>query len=178
MSFDPINNPIDYILLSNRRSPGLAVVRGASSPRFWDKRRGFALSGARVFFRGVDLAEFFVTLRLLSEEDFEAWHAWRDLLKRPEPGVRQTALDIWHPILEDLEIVSAVVLDFTQPTQVADGEWNLDIKFMEYRRPVRINSEAEFSEEAPVPQTEGERQIASAQEEGDRLRAQLDAAGG
>lgn len=178
MSFDPINSPIDHILLANRKSPGIAVVRGASSPRFWDKRRGFALSGARIFFRGNDLSEFFVTLRLLNEKHFDDWHEWRDLLKRPEPGVRQTALDIWHPILEDMEIISAVVLDWNQPTQIADGEWTVDVKFMEYRRPVRINSEAEFSEEAPIPQTEGERAIRSAEDEGDRLRAQIESAGG
>jgi len=136
MTFNPELAPVDYILLANRRSPGLAVVNAASSPRKWDERKGYALSGARVIFRGIGLARPIVTLRFLSSQDWLDWHAWRDLVQRPPLGVRARALDIWHPILEDLGIVSVVVEDVLQPKQVADGEWNVDIKFIEYRRPV------------------------------------------
>ena len=102
----------------------------------WDERRGYALSGARVVYRGIGLARPVVTLRLLTEQDFADWHDWRDLVQRAPIGTRARALDIWHPILEDLGIVSVVVEDVAQPIQVADGEWNIAIKFIEYRRPV------------------------------------------
>ncbi len=138
MTFNPITQPTDKILLADRESPGIAVVTNASSPRKWDERRGYALSGARVVFRGLGLAKPIVTLRLLTDEDFEDWHAWRDLVQRPPIGRRQTALDIWHPILEDLGITQVVVEDVGQPNQVADGEWNIMIKFIEFRRPRRV----------------------------------------
>ena len=140
MTFNPELAPVDYILLSNEISPGLAVISGASSPRRWDIRKGYALSGARPVFRGVDVAKPIVTFRLLSFEDWNEWHEWRNKvgLQRPPIGEGRSgqAKDIWHPILEDLGIVSVVVEDVLQPVQVADGEWNIVVKFIEFRRPV------------------------------------------
>lgn len=137
MTFNPLDSPVDHILLANRRSPGIAVVNGAGSPRRWDVRNGYALSGARVVFRGIALSRPIVTLTLVSTEDWNAWDDFRTLVQRPPVGVRARAQDIWHPILEDLNIVSVVVEDVLQPKQVADGEWAIDIKFIEFRRPVR-----------------------------------------
>ena len=180
MTFNPITQPVDYILLANRRSPGLAVVSNASSPRRWDVRRGYALSGARVVYRGNDLARPVVTLRLLSEDDFSDWHDWRSLLDRPSPGpsirsaittieIRRALLrgarpmDIWHPILEDLGISAVVVEDVAQPVQVADGEWNVEIKFIEYRRPIRTLQTAEAPQERPTDPVDQEIERLTAQ---------------
>ncbi len=162
MTFNPISEPVDTILLANRESPGIAVISNASSPRMWDERRGYALSGARVVFRGKGLARPIVTLRLFTDEDFAAWHDWRTILDTPSlslaPGTSfistfrrgRLALDIWHPILEDLGITKVVIEDVLQLKQVADGEWNVDIKFIEFRRPVRRLITAEASSERPT----------------------------
>lgn len=150
MSFNPITSPVDYILLANRRSPGLATLSNVSSPRNWDERRGFALSGASVVFRGIGLARPIVTLRLVSSADFDAWHEWRELVQRPPIGERGHAQDIWHPILEDLEIVSVVVEDVAQPNQVEDGVWDIVIKFIEFRRPVVTLETVGSSETTPT----------------------------
>jgi len=138
VTFNPETDPVDHILLSNEKSPGIAVVTNANSPRRWDIRKGYALSGARPVFRGVALAKPIVTFRLLSTQDWIDWHEWRNKvdLQRPPAGERARAKDIWHPILEDLGIVSVVIHDVGQPMQVADGEWNIVIKFIEFRRPV------------------------------------------
>lgn len=141
MTFDPIRSPVDYILLAGQRSPGIAEVHGASSPRRWDERKGYAQSGSLVVFRGVGLARFRVLLTLLTEDDWSAWHEWRDLVQRPPIGERARAKDIWHPILEDLGIASAVVEDVLQPEQDDKGEWVIEIRFIEHRMPVpRIES--------------------------------------
>ena len=91
MTFNPLDDPIDFIELEGRRSPGLAVVTNSTSPRRWDERRGYALSGARVVFRGLGLARPIVTLRLLSTDDWDDWHGWRSLVKQPAPGRRLLA---------------------------------------------------------------------------------------
>lgn len=147
MTFNPVTNPVDYILLANQRSPGIAEVNATNSPRRWDERRGYALSGARVVYRGIGLARPIVTLRLYTEDDWNDWHEWRQIVQRPPVGERAHALDIWHPILEDLNINSVVVEDVLQPKQTADGEWSIDIKFIEYRRPVLNLEVPEGSEE-------------------------------
>jgi hypothetical protein len=156
MAANPITTPVDYILLSNQRSPGLAEVSAANSPRMWDERRGFALSGSRVVFRGIGLAYPIVTLRLFSDQDWKDWHQWKPLVQRPPIGERAHAMDIWHPFLEDLGITSVVVQDVLQPRQTADGEWSIDIKFIEFRRPTLMLEIPEASEERsddPVDQT-------------------------
>jgi hypothetical protein len=147
VTFNPETDPVDYILLANQRSPGLAVISNAASLRRWDERRGYALSGARVVYRGLGLARPIVTLRLLSAADWDAWHEWRPLVQRPPVGEGARAQDIWHPILEDLDIGSVVVENVLQPKQVADGEWAIDIKFIEYRRPVPTLESIGSSEE-------------------------------
>ena len=192
MPWDPITQPVDYVLLAGQRSPGIATVEGASSPRAWDQRRGYGLSGATVVFRGLRLAQFKVFVRLCTEADWQAWEAWRPLVARPpfpelaafsgearadlqeaevaigqdptqanDPVTQQQlrtlrrradaeeqaerraglgrraprALDIWHPHLEALGIRSCVVEDLLQPVQDERGEWTIEIRFLEYRRP-------------------------------------------
>lgn len=148
MTFNPLSTPVNHILLANRRSPGLADIKGSNSPRRWDERRGYALSGSRVVFRGIGLARFIVTLRLYNDDDWDNWHDWRELVQRPPVGQRARAQDIWHPILEDLLITSAVVEDVLQPRPTTDdGEWSIDIKFIEFRPPVRVVNNVEGSDE-------------------------------
>ncbi len=158
MTFNPLDDPIDFVTLAGQRSPGLAVVSNVTSPRRWDERRGYALSGARVVFRGIGLARPIVTLRLFTTEDWNGWHGWRELVQRPPIGERARAQDIWHPKLEDYGIVSVVVEDVLDPRQVADGEWNIDIKFIEFRRPVPT-LESIGSSEAGGPRSEAEQRI-------------------
>lgn len=150
MTFRPLTEPIDYIVLAGRRSPGIATIEGAATPRDFQERRGFGISFAMLRFRGVRLARFKVLLRLVTDEDWDGWHEWKDLVARPElesnprratpPGAfpRLTAppMDIEHPILADLGVTSAVVEDQLQPVQSADGEWVIEIRFIEYRAPV------------------------------------------
>lgn len=142
MTFRPLQQPVDHILLAGQKSPGIAVVSGASSPRTWDERRGYAQIGARVVFRGIGLAKFTVTLSLFSAADWDDWHDWRELVQRPPVGERARAKDIWHPVLEDLGISAAVVEDVGQPEQGDTGEWTISIKFIEYRPPIRLPAES------------------------------------
>ncbi len=173
MTFNPLDEPIDHIVLAGRSSPGIAVITNADSLRRWDERRGYALSGARVVFRGIGLAKPIVTLRLFTTADFRDWHNWRDVVQRPPVGERARAKDIWHPMLEDLGIVSVVVSNVLQPKQVADGEWNIDIKFIEFRRPVpTLENIGESEEREP---TEAEQIILQLETQRDAMATTLEA---
>lgn len=161
MNWTPLTSQIDYIKLAGRRSPGLADVSGAGSPRKWDVRKGYALSGATTVYRGMDVARFKVTLRLYSEQHWEDWHAWKALVQRPPSGVRPRALDIWHPVLEECGIKSAVVENVGQPRQTGDsGEWSITIDFIEYRpRQTLSTVVTEGSESTAQPESETQRLI-------------------
>lgn len=147
MTFRPLTEPVDYIVLAGQRSPGLAVIEGVDTPRNFVERRGFGISFATLRFRGVGLAHFKVVLKLYSDDDWDDWHEWKRLVarpsleSRPQPGAivpRLTAppLDIDHPILADLGITAVVIENVLQPIQTGDGEWSIEIRMGEYRAPI------------------------------------------
>jgi hypothetical protein len=92
-----------------------------------------------------------------------------------QPGIAQRrarALDIWHPILEDLGIRSVLVENVLQPKQTGNGEWTIEIKLVEYRAPVFALARPEGSQEGPRDRFEAiiEQQSAANQALRDRLR--------
>lgn len=146
--WNPLDMPVDYVVLAGQKSPGLASIEGLVSPRKWDERRGFALSGSTLFFRGIGLAKFKIILRLYNVEDWNAWDSWSVLVKRP-PQTQRTVdgftatvfarphpMDIGHPLTEMLGIKSVVVENLHQPMQTGDGEWSINIDMIEHRRPI------------------------------------------
>lgn len=135
MSWNPIDEPVDYFILAGQRSPGTAVVEGASTPRRWDERRGYALSGATIVFRGVMLAHFKIYVYLCTTEDWNAWNDFMPLVARPPYGERPRALEIWHPFLEQHGIRAVGVEDLKQPVESEPGIWKIEIDLVEYRRP-------------------------------------------
>lgn len=150
MSYDPITQPVDYILLAQQRSPGIARVKGAGSPRKWDERGGYGLSGSTLVFTGTRLSEFDVQLLFTTPEDWAAWDVWKPLVARPPSRVRPRALDIWHPWLEELEIKRVVVLDVLQPDEGETGEWTRTIKFKAFRAPKLTLAKPEGSKSKPT----------------------------
>jgi hypothetical protein len=132
--WNPYQEPVNYIVLEGKKSPGLADVAGAGTPRNWEERQGYGLSGATLWFTGLGLANFTVTIKLYSVADWDAWHAWKPVVKRVPFGRIPKALDIRHPLLDELEIKSVVVTNVHQPKQVEDGVWAIEIEFKQYRR--------------------------------------------
>jgi hypothetical protein len=154
VSWDPISSPCDYILLAGKKSPGYAEIVGASSLRKWDEREGFGLSGAFCVFKGRGLAKFSVRVRLYTVEQWAEWHEWRPLVdklptKRAGTGKDSGTLDIWHPLLELLDIKAVAVEEVVQPEQTDSGEWTIEIKFIEFRRPKIALAKPEGAAAAP-----------------------------
>lgn len=136
MTWNPNEEPVDYVELAGQRTPGLAEIIGAGSPRQWDEARGPGLSGARLRFRGLRLSRFMIRIRLFTTQDFADWEAFRSVVQRPPLGERPRAIDIVHPITTDAGINSVVVEDVSQMTQTDDGEWTIEIKLIEHRPPL------------------------------------------
>jgi hypothetical protein len=151
MAWNPLDQPVDFIKLAGDRSPGIADVAGAGSPRKWDEAQGYGLSGSTLRFTGLGLAKFDVKLRLYTRAHWAAWHAWKRHVQKPPLGKRPRALDIWHPCLEDLEIKSVVVEDVLQPELTDDrGEWTIAIKFIQFRLPKLTLAKPEASKAQPL----------------------------
>ncbi len=130
----------DFIVLAGMASPGLAVVRGAGSPRSWDVQKGYGLTGATVVFTGEGLAKFDVDIFCWEPEHFAAWKVFaKATLAAPAPVRNPASLSIQHPALNDepLSITQVEVEDVTQWEQDPDGGglWVRTIKFLQYRKP-------------------------------------------
>jgi hypothetical protein len=142
---NPFDSPEawDKFILAGRQSPGLCTECAGSNPRKWDKRDGTAQSGATVVYSGDGLASFSAKIQLgwgiegrTPQQEWEDWYAFKELLKPPSEKNPQ-ALDIYHPNLEALPVpIHAVVVaddGVIGPKQVADGVWEIELKFMQYR---------------------------------------------
>lgn len=150
MAWNPIDNPVDHILVMGKASPGLATLEGAGDKRRYDERRGYGLSGAFIVYRGQLLARWIVHIRLYTPEDWDAWAAWRPLLSAVPTTRRGKALDVWHPHLEELGVSSGVVEEISQPAQTADGEWTISIRMLQFRAPVFALAKPSASKATPV----------------------------
>jgi hypothetical protein len=161
MTWDPIAEPeaADYVLLAGKRSPGLCEIVGAGSPRDWDVRKGYGTSGAFSVFTGANLAHFSIMLRLYTRQDWADWYAWKPLVdklpkRRFSNGKDSGALDIQHPILAALGIKAIGVENVGQPVQTDHGEWTIEIKAIEFRRPKFSLAKPEGATATPVDPVE------------------------
>jgi hypothetical protein len=149
-NWNPLDEPTDKVIMAHKPTPGLADIVGANSPRDWDEMRGYALSGARLRFRGIKLCHFSVKLRLYTTQDFDDWLAFKPIVDKPPLGRLPRAIDVSHPILIERGIGAAVVEDLIGPDQTDDGEWTIEIKLIEFRKPKRTISTPEASAATPV----------------------------
>lgn len=132
----------DYVLIQNERSPGQAIVQRSSSPRGWDERKGYALTGATLVPTGDPLGQFSVIFRFWDPADMPAWYAFAakyfDKGVRFVPGtITPRALGIYHPILAapPIRITQVVVEDATGLEKTEDGLWFCEVFFKAYRKP-------------------------------------------
>lgn len=159
MAWNPYEQPVDYVLLAQQKSPGLATVGGAALIRQWDKIKGYGVSGSFNIFKGADLSEFTVSLRFFTPEHWAAWATWKRLVdklpsRRGGSGKDTGNLDIWHPLLEDVAINAVCVAKRHQPEQTGDGEWTVKIDFMQFRRPKLTLAKPEGAAATPVDPVE------------------------
>lgn len=133
-TWNPIELPADRCLLGGYPTPGLLEVSGASSPRKWDEQAGYAMTGAILIYRGIGLSHFTLRFKLLTVEHWEQWAQIRPILLRPAIGHRASALDVDHPVLNEVGITHIVIEDVSAPEQVEDGVWQIEAKCIEWRR--------------------------------------------
>lgn len=149
-NWNPIDSPVDYIVLAGKKSPGIATIFGADRPRKYDEQNGYGLSGATLRFTGLGLSHFKVELMLYTTEDWDAWNVWKSVLDKPPTGRVPQSLSIRHPLLDSVQISQVVVENDVAPEQVGDGVWKVEIKFSQFRK-VRIAlAKIEGTKDTPV----------------------------
>lgn len=147
-----IAEPVDvvrFFTLSGVKSPGIATLKGGPAACNWDERKGFGLSGSTVVFTGQNVASFSFSIELYNDEDKAGWEKFKKLLVPPKLGSLAKALDIWHPMLAEEGITSAVYVDRTFLDEQSPGVWSTSVNFKQYRRVKMTLAKPEASKQAP-----------------------------
>lgn len=134
---DPIANgeQYTYVVMGGRRTPGIATLSGNSgSPRKWDERAGYGLTGSTLVFTGKGLAKFDVLIELYDAQDFADWAVFLPYILA-EKSLRELVLDTSHPWLAQFKIAKAVVLDIGIPKETDEGVTQVTIPCQAHRKP-------------------------------------------
>jgi hypothetical protein len=136
MAFNPLSTPVDFFILGGQKNPGYGVIQDAASPRKWDERQGYGLSGSFPIYLGRRLSNPVALIELCTDEDWAAWDAWKSIVDRPPNGKRPRALDIWHPWCAMHDIKSVGVTNVKGPDPIGEtGLFGITIELIEYRTP-------------------------------------------
>lgn len=146
MAWSPLNAPVNKFLLSGVWSPGVCL--GPVGPGIeynLDERQGYGIDFAYVFFTGRKLGEFDMPIILITQQDWDDWYQFAQLLETPPQRgpVNQTtngytpgkAKTIWHPILvaPPLRITQCVIRTATIPQIQDDMRTLISIPFKQVK---------------------------------------------
>lgn len=166
MSRFPYQQEGDYITLAGVTSPGLCEIKDADAPRSYDERLGYGIDGAWLFFKGLTLSKFNITLGVAPRGygfeqyrtiwDFEQGPEWRAFsgVYRKLPtnvGAARYSLAIEHPLLNALGIRACVVLNELAWKQASPGWWVKEIRFSKWGKPKAVLNAPFAPKGRPVP---------------------------
>ena len=191
MVFDPLRDPDDTVSLGGRDVPGIVKIVGLSAPRDFDERRGFGMAGARLVYRGQKLSRFSLNVSLYTQEHWDDWRDFSDIVRRPPPpdraslagatsipalqrAVRGRAnpLRIRHPLLEEYRVSQVVVEDVTAPVEDETGVWSIEIKLIQYEQPRRVLASISGRPQETRTPSRQDQQIAALTAQLDQLAAE------
>jgi hypothetical protein len=132
--WNPLDQPVDKVIMAGRITPGIAEITGADSPRKWDESSGPGLSGALLLYRGNALSHFSINLYLYTVEDWNDWAAFRPFVLKKPLGKVPRAFDVSHPQLAEVGIHSCVIENVHAPEQTDNGVWIIQIPCIEFRK--------------------------------------------
>jgi hypothetical protein len=127
VSDNPIESPVDFVVIAGKRTPGLATITGLGTPRKWEEVQGYGLTGATLRYLGNSLSSFTISLRLYSEQEQTGDGEWtiaikckqfravRRTLAKPE-AAQQQPVDAWDAkILANTESINALAGKLAEP---------------------------------------------------------------
>jgi hypothetical protein len=146
----------NYFFMNGEQSPGVCRFEGAALVRSWDIRKGYGFSGASTVYTGENLAEFNAIITLWEPSHFVEWDTFSRAFLRVPVGVRPSAFDLDHPIINGtpLYIRSVVVKKVSQFVKVSPMKWECTITFLQYReaKPLQLGRPVQSIPAVPKPE--------------------------
>ncbi len=148
---DPFANPTgwDTVTIGGISVPGVVELSDAAREYDWDVKKGKGAAGATTTFTSKPPAEFTVRVRLWEPDHFVADDAILILITYdPEKGLPIIARDVYHPALSQVGISSCVTKKIGIITHKGDGEFEREIRFLEYKPPPPVSAVSTPSQSA------------------------------
>lgn len=134
---DPFSSPQEWdaVVIAGVRSPGICQVTGFSRKNEFDEKKGKGTVGATLTYVGKPPAKGRIKFQLWTPDHFEEWEEFRQLLKYDPTKKTVTAIDIYYPSLQHLDIHSVVCEDLGAIEHQGNRLYTVDVELTEYFPP-------------------------------------------
>ena len=160
MTWSPIVHPVDFAIVADKRTPGIAKFASAPVKKFkWERKTLRGVTGEYLIYNGEALSDFQIKCFLYDERDFDDWEVFKPTVDDPvltqsfqSQGAasgsiltgfntlkRPKAIEVWHPWLADRGISACVVESVSAPEDCdPTGVWCVTIGFIQWR-PLKLS---------------------------------------
>ncbi len=137
MGLSPIDYPYewDVIRIGGVTSPGVCKISGWKKTNDWDVKKGKGTLGSTVTFTGREPSKGSVTFYLWTNDHFNRWNTFRKLLKYDTTKENISAVDIYHPSLETIDVKSVVIESIGMIERESGGLYSIQVDMLEYFPP-------------------------------------------
>ena len=134
---NPIDNPQlwDVVIISGVQAPGIVEPFEFKRQHDWDVKRGKGTVGGTVTFVQKPPAEGSIKFLLWTPEQFAAWDNFLPLLKYDPTKKTVTAVDIYHPSLDAIDVSSVVTTKIGNIIHEGKQLYSVTVDFLEYFPP-------------------------------------------
>ena len=135
--WDPIANPViwDFFLIGSVRSPGICVVHEFKRRHEFDVKKSKGVYGATITFVGRPPAQGIIEVKLWQSQHFADYEQFIPMLKYDPTKTQVTAVDIYYPSLDKIDIRSVVCESIGNITHEGQKLYKADFEFIEYYPP-------------------------------------------
>lgn len=144
---NPIDHPevYDVVRIGGVTSPGVIKpggITGFKREHEWDIKTGKGTQGASLSYVQRPPSQGSITFTLVDRIHFEQWEDFRPQFKYDPTKTNPQAVEIFHPVLADLDIHSVVANSISQLENDGVGEWHCTVDFTEYFPPPKKSAVA------------------------------------
>jgi hypothetical protein len=134
---DPVSNPESWfvVTIAGVASPGICLVTGFKRSAEWDVKKGKGTVGATITYVSKPPAKGSIEFQAWLPRHWDDWDDFLPLFQYDPTKKAVQAVDIFHPALADVGIVSVVTEDIGAWEHKGQGLYSRTVSFLEYAPP-------------------------------------------
>ena len=144
LNSNPITDSQDYdvIVVAGVTSPGIVKLSGFKRPHEWDVKKGKGSFGSTTTFVGRPPAKGTLTFQVWLASQFDDWDDFVPLFNYDPTKKTVNAVEVYHPLLADIDIHSVVTENISAWENDGKGLWTRTVDLLEYFPAPKVNATA------------------------------------